>query len=93
MRVLVADDTLIWLANCASASALADRSVEDNEDVAIDFKKFTNAIRQAAIPFVVAVSRGCASIRIAERRARFRAKARGIVAHEFLAPRSHTASR
>src|SRR2546423_1437173 len=69
------------------------RPIGDEKNVAIDFKKFTDAITQALSPLIITVSCRCAGIRVLKRSARFRAKARGIVARELLAPLNHSACR
>jgi len=93
MRVLVTDDTVKWLAKLCQRERVGCRPIGDEKNVAIDFKKFTDAITQALSPLIITVSCRCAGIRVLKRSARFRAKARGIVARELLAPLSHTASR
>jgi hypothetical protein len=93
MRVLVTDDTVKWLAKLCQRERVGGRPIGDEKNVAIDFKKFTDAITQALSPLIITVSCRCAGIRVLKRSARFRAKARGIVARELLAPLNHAACR
>jgi len=93
MRVLVTDDAVKWLTKLCQCQRVGCRPIEDEKNVAIDFKKFTDAITQALGPFIITVRCRCAGIRVLKRNAHFRAKACGIVAHELLAPLSHAASR
>ena len=89
VRVLVADDTLKWLAQLCQRQRVGGRPIGDEKNVAIDFKKFTDTITQALSPLIITVSCRCAGIRVLKRSASFRAKARGIVARELLAPLNH----
>ena len=93
VRVLVADDTLKWLAQLCQRQRVGGRPIGDEKNVAIDFKKFTDAITQALSPLIITVSCRCAGIRVLKRSAGFRAKARGIVARELLPPLNHAACR
>src|SRR3977135_4571878 len=93
MSVFVTDDAVKWLTKLRQRQRVGCRPIEDEKNVAIDFKKFTDAITQALCPFIITVRCRCAGIRVLKRRARFRAKACGIVARELLAPLSHAASR
>jgi hypothetical protein len=93
MRVLVTDNTVKWLAKLCQRERVGCRSIGDEKNVAIDFKKFTDAIAQALSPFIITVSCRCPRIRFLKRSAHFRAKARGIVARELLAPLDHAACR
>src|SRR5258708_21548363 len=70
MRVLVADDTVKWLAKLCQRERVGCRPSGDEKNLAIDFKKFTDAITQAPSPLIITVSRRCASIRVLKRSAR-----------------------
>ena len=61
--------------------------------VTATFSLLADAITQAQSPFIITVSCRCAGIRVLKRSASFRAKARGIVAREILAPLNHAACR
>jgi len=89
----VTDDTVKWLAQLCQRQRVGGRPIGDEKNVAIDFKKFTDAITQALSPFVITVRCRCAGIRVLKRSARFWAKARGIVARELLAPLNHATCR
>ena len=67
MRVLVADDTVKWLAKLCQRERVGCRPIGDEKNVAIDFKKFTDAIAQALSPFIITVSCRCAGIRVLKR--------------------------
>jgi hypothetical protein len=82
-----------WLAKLCQRERVGCRPIEDDKNVAIDFKKFTDAITQALSPFIITVSCRCAGIRVLKRGLHFRAKARGIVARELLPPFNHAVSR
>src|SRR5205823_9048892 len=93
MRVPVTDDAVKRLAKLCERERVGGRPIGDEKNVAIDFKKFTDAITQALTPFIITVSCRCSGIRVLKRSARFRAKARGIVPRELLAPLNHAACR
>jgi len=82
MRVLVTDDTVKWLAKLCQRERVGGRPIGDDKNVGNRFQKVRGRDHTGAESLIITVSCRCAGIRVLKRSARFRAKARGIVARD-----------
>jgi hypothetical protein len=89
VRVLVTEDAVKGLAKLCQGERIGGRSVEDKENVTIDFEKVAHPIAQPPGPLIVAIGWRDSGIGVSHRCGRFRTNTSRVVTREFLARWNH----
>ena len=84
VRVVVADDAVIALAERGEGEGVGGGAVEDEEDVAVGLEHTAEQVAGAHGPFVVAVGREAAAVGLGQGGPGLRADAGGVVTGEDL---------